>query len=533
MSAIAPVLDIAMFVVACALILTGYPVAFTLAGTAILFGLLGALAGVFDAAFLTALPQRIYGVMTNGVLIAVPLFVFKGVMLEKSRVAEALIETMGRLFGGIRGGLGYSVMLIGLLLAASTGLVGATVVTMGLLALPTMLRWGYDPKLATGTIAAAGTLGQIVPPSIVLVVLGDVIATAWQKAQTEQGNFAPDSVSVADLFAGALLPGIVLTGMYIAYQAAKAWLDPKSSPAAPDALGRVTAGEVLGALVPPVTLVLCVLGSILAGIATPSEAAAVGAIGTLLLAGGRQAEGRPGLARLFHAGWAALALLVVLAGTVDMRVGRAATTAAETAATLAAAGLALVLAAAIVAALVVTFRAGVLVPAIRATTDITAMIFAIVIGATVFSLVFRGLGGEEMVTEALSNLPGGTMGAVLVVMLAMFVLGFFVDFLEIAYIVVPIAAPILLKMPMPDGTPMSPVWLAVMMAVNLQTSFMHPPFGVALFYLAGVAPPEVKTSDIYRGIVPFVAIQLLCLVVLWWWPALATWLPRVVYGSPV
>jgi len=525
---LAQALDIGMFVVACVVLLAGYPVAMTLAGTAVAFAALGWLVGAFDPTFLAALPQRVFGIMTNPVLIAVPLFVFMGVMLERSKVAELLLETMGRLFGRMPGGLGISVTLVGALLAASTGIVGATVVTMGLLSLPTMLRWGYSPKLATGSIAAAGTLGQIIPPSLVLVVLGDVLANAYQKAQTDMGNFAPDTVSVSDLFAGALIPGLVLSGLYIVYQLAVAIVSPKSSPPAPEGLGRVTFMDVAGALIPPVALVLCVLGSILIGIATPTEAAAVGAVGTLLLAGQRRAPHR---AVVFVAAWVALALLLVLASTVDMRLGRGDTTALQSLAIVAATLLTVVLTAGVLFATWVCWKENVLRPVMETTTEITAMVFTIVIGATFFSLVFRGLGGEEMVARYLEHLPGGSAGAILIVMLAMFVLGFFVDFLEISYIVVPIAAPVLLKMPMPDGSPMSPIWLGVLMGVNLQTSFMHPPFGVALFYLRGVAPPEVKTSDIYIGIIPFVLIQLAMLWVLWRWPGMATWLPHLIYGT--
>ncbi|WP_333822387.1 TRAP transporter large permease [Pinisolibacter sp.] len=525
---LAQYLDIGMFVAACVVLLAGYPVAVTLAGTAVIFAAIGWFAGVFDPTFLSALPQRVYGIMTNPVLVSVPLFVFMGVMLERSKVAELLLETMGRLFGRLPGGLGISVTLVGALLAASTGIVGATVVTMGLLSLPTMLRWGYDPKIATGSIAAAGTLGQIIPPSLVLVVLGDVLANAYQKAQTDMGNFAPDTVSVSDLFAGALIPGLVLAGLYVVYQAVVAIVSPKSSPPAPEGLGRVTLAEVAGALIPPVALVLCVLGSILFGIATPTEAASVGAVGTLLLAGQRRAPHR---GVVFLVAWGALGLLLVLASSVDMRLGRGDTTTAQSVA-IAVAGLAsAVLAAGVLFAAFVCWKESVLRPVVETTTEITAMVFTIVIGATFFSLVFRGLGGEEMVTRYLEHLPGGSAGAVLIVMVAMFVLGFFVDFLEISYIVVPIAAPVLLKMPMPDGSPMSPVWLGVLMGVNLQTSFMHPPFGVALFYLRGVAPPEVKTTDIYIGIIPFVIIQLAMLWVLWQWPAMATWLPRLLYGA--
>jgi tripartite ATP-independent transporter DctM subunit len=525
---LAQLLDVGMFVVACLLILAGYPVAFTLAGVAVLFAGLGWSLDVFDPTFLAAIPQRIFGVMTNSILIAIPLFIFKGVMLEKSKVAILLIETMGRLFGRLRGGLGYSVTIVGALLAASTGMVGATVVMMGLLALPPMLRWGYSPRLAAGSIAAAGTLGQILPPAIVLVVLGDVLGNAYQKAQTDLGNFAPDTVSVPDLFAGALFPGLVLSGLYIAYQIVVAIVDPKSSPAAPRELGRVTFAEIMSALVPPIALILCVLGSILAGIATPSEAASVGAVGTVLLAGQRQT---PAKAWIFVVGWLALAGLVGLAWTVDMRLGRSSVSTAQAVATAVCGLLVVVLTLSIAVAAWETWRKGVLVPVMRATTEITAMVFSIVIGAAFFSLVFRGLGGEELVSGYLEALPGGALGATAVLMAAMFVLGFFVDYIEICYIVIPIAAPVLLKMPMPDGSAMDPIWLGVLMGVNLQTSFMHPPFGVALFYLRGVAPKEVRTMDIYIGIIPFVIIQLAMLAVLWFWPTLATWLPHAIYGG--
>lgn len=521
-------LDVGMFVVACVVLLAGYPVAFTLSGTAIAFAMLGWALGLFDPTFLAALPQRIFGIMTNPVLISVPLFVFMGVMLERSKVAELLLETMGRLFGRLPGGLGISVTLVGALLAASTGIVGATVVTMGLLSLPTMLRWGYDPKLASGSIAAAGTLGQIIPPSLVLVVLGDVLANAYQIAQTAQGNFAPETVSVSDLFAGALIPGLVLASLYIVWQVIVAIVNPKSSPPAPEGLGKVTLREVAGALIPPVALVLCVLGSILFGIATPTEAASVGAAGTLLLGAQRRA---PHLAPWFVATWATLGALLLMATTVDMRLGRSDTTTVQQVAIVVATLLSIGLAAGLALSIRVNFREGVLTPVVRTTTEITTMVFTIVVGATFFSLVFRGLGGEAMVARHLEALPGGSAQAIIVVMVAMFLLGFFVDYLEIAYIVVPIAAPVLLKMPMPDGSPMSPVWLGVLMSVNLQTSFMHPPFGAALFFLRGVAPPEVKTSHIYLGAIPFVVIQVLMLWVLWEWPSLATWLPRLLYAS--
>jgi tripartite ATP-independent transporter DctM subunit len=386
------------------------------------------------------------------------------VMLERSRIAEELLETMGGLFGRLRGGLGISVTLVGALLAASTGIVGATVVTMGLIVLPVMLRHGYSAPLAAGTVAASATLAQIIPPSTVLVLLGDQLSTAYQSAQLAQGKFAPASVTVSDLFAGAILPGLALVGLYILFLVFMAVFFPKTSPAIPpdpDApRGLAMVRRLLEVLIAPLVLVLAVLGSILGGIATPTEAASVGAVGAILLTARR--------ARLAEA----------------------------------------------------------LGPAVSKTAQITCMIFVILIGATLFSLVFRGLGGDDMVHRALTDLPGGTTGAILLVMLAMFLLGFVMDAFEIIFVVVPIVAVPLLKLPDVD-----PVWLGVMMAMNLQTSYMHPPLGPTLFFLRGVAPPEISTRDIYVGIVPFVIIQLVALVVLWFVPGLATALPRMLYGG--
>ena len=442
-------LPLVMFFTVCLVLLLGYPVAFSLAGTALLFALVGALAGHFDMAFLSALPNRVYGTMTNATLIAVPLFVLMGVMLEKSRLAEQLLGTMARLLGNLRGGLGLSVVLVGALLAASTGIVGATVVAMGLISLPSLLRHGYGPGLASGTICATGTLGQIIPPSIALVLLGDILSSAYSQAQLQMGIFTPRTVSVGDLFVGALIPGLLLVLLYCAYLLIAA---PR---AADGAIGdRPGPGELLRSLLPPLALIVAVLGSILAGIATPTEAAGVGAVGACLLAlSNRQLS----LARLRE--------------------------------------------------VVVT------------TTRITAMVFMILIGAAVFSLVFRGFGGEELVHGLLTGLPGGTTGALLAVMLLIFLLGFILDFIEITFVVVPIVAPALL------AAGVDPVWLGVMIAVNLQTSFLTPPFGFALFYLRGVAPPEVQTRDIYLGVLPFVMLQLALLAVLALWPALVTWLP--------
>ncbi|WP_040485597.1 TRAP transporter large permease [Lutibaculum baratangense] len=507
-----------MFAAACLCLMAGFPVAFTLAGTALAFAALGHVLGVFDIAFLRALPQRIYGTMTNEVLVAVPLFVFMGVMLERSRVAEDLLEALATRFGKLRGGLGLAVTVVGALLAASTGVVGATVVTMGLLALPAMLRHGYSPSLAAGSIAAAGTLGQIIPPSIVLVILADQLSNAYQKAQLDMGLFRPETLSVGDLFAGALVPGLLLVGLYLAYQLLASARVPRPAPSAPSA-DRADLRQVAEALVPPLVLIVAVLGSILVGVATPTEAASVGAVGAILLAGRRIGGGR----RASTVAGGCLVAVLGLAAVTDLRGGGSAVMAA----------VALVLCAVLAGGLVLVLwrlhRTQVLRAVVGATAQVTSMIFVILIGATLFSLVFRGLGGEDLVEAALAAMPGGTFGALFAVMALMFLLGFFLDFLEIVFVVVPLVAPALLRMEI-GGEPVSPVWLGVLMAVNLQTSFLTPPFGVALFYLRGVAPVEVTTGAIYRGIVPFVALQVLALFVLCLFPGLATWLPRMIYG---
>ena len=453
------ILSLLMFATACVVLLFGFPVAFSLAGTAVLFAGLGMAFDIFQFSLFGALASRYFGIMVNEVLVAVPLFVFMGVMLERSKVAEELLQTMGLMFGKLRGGLGLSVVFVGMLLAASTGIVGATVVTMGLLSLPAMLKTGYDPKLATGVICASGTLGQIIPPSIVLVLLGDILQGAYTQAQLAQGNFAPRPVSVVDLFAGAFLPGLCLVVLYMGWVVFLAATRPAAAPALrmdPDEM-RSLAYRIIVVMVPPVLLIVAVLGSILGGIATPTESAAVGAVGAAILAATR--------------GQLSLPVLRVVS---------------------------------------------------RATLQISSMVFVILLGASVFSLVFRGLGGEALVHDVLSNMPGGTFGAVVVVMALMFVMGFFLDFIEIVFVVVPIVGPVLLMMDL------DPVWLGVMIAINLQTSFLTPPFGFALFYLRGVAPPSVQTMDIYKGIIPFVVIQLLMLAILAAVPQLATWLPGFV-----
>ncbi|ORU90807.1 MAG: C4-dicarboxylate ABC transporter [Cycloclasticus sp. symbiont of Poecilosclerida sp. M] len=444
-------------------LLIGYPVAASLAGTALIFAFAGNQLDAFDAAFLEALPNRLFGIISNETLIAVPLFIFMGVMLEKSKVADGLLESMTKLFGSLRGGLGYSVILVGMLMAASTGIVGATVVTMGLLSLPTMLKRQYDPALACGAICASGTLGQIIPPSIVLVLLGDVISSAYQQAQLDMGIFSPETVSVGDLFAGALIPGVLLVILYLLYMVTIAALKPEKCPSIPRqdrSSGQALFLELSKNLLPPLGLIVAVLGSIIGGFATPTEAASVGAMGAMFLA---YLKKQLNLTQLRNVA--------------------------------------------------------------RSTTQITSMVFFILIGASLFSLVFRGFGGDELVEHLLSDLPGGVFGAVLIVMLMMFLLGFVLDFIEITFVVVPIVAPTLLAMGL------DPVWLGIMIALNLQTSFLTPPFGFALFYLRGVAPASIKTSQIYKGVMPFILIQLSLLGLLAAWPDLATWLPSVIYKN--
>ncbi len=538
-----------MFGTACLCLMAGFPVAFTLSGVSLAVALVANAYGVFDMSLFGALPSRIYGnAMTNEVLIAVPLFVLMGVMLERSKVAEELLDTMAQLFGSLRGGLGISVTLVGALLAASTGIVGATVVTMGLLSLPTMLRRGYNPSLACGSICASGTLGQIIPPSIVLVILGDQISNAYSDAQRIIGNWSPDPVSVGDLFAGALIPGLLLVGMYITYQLLMAFFVPSSSPPVPrDEIvvgGPSFVAKVMHALVPPVALIIAVLGSILAGIATPTEAAAVGAIGATLLAGLRvqelgmlddvQTSGNSLIGKALDDGTkrpiivAALSLVImlILQGFFDLRVSRNEIGSGDMIGIVIAAICCVGLGWGLLVSLGRVWATSILTPVMRTTMEISSMVFVILIGAAVFSLVFRGLGGDDYVHEFLDNIPGGKAGpyAILIVMLVMFFLGFFLDFIEITFVVVPIVAPVLLQ------SDISPVWLGVMMAMNLQTSFLTPPFGFALFYLRGVAPESVTTMHIYKGVAPFVVIQIIALLVLAQFPELATWLPKVIFG---
>ena len=452
-------IPLAMVAATFAGLLAGYPVALTLAGVALLFAFGGMLTGTFQGADLGFLPGRLFGIMTNQTMVAVPLFVLMGVVLEKTRIAESLLASMTGIFRGSQGGLAVSVIVVGMLMAASTGIVGATVVTMGLMALPAMLKEDYPSSLATGTIAATGTLGQIIPPSIALVLLGDVLGNAYQQAQLDAGVFAPDTVSVGDLFAGALVPGLLLVVLYLLYTLVRVRTGAQVKPTGG---AVIPGGRLLLDLMPPLALIVLVLGAILGGFATPTEAAGVGAVGALLLG-----LTRTGADRLSFEGLRSVC---------------------------------------------------------TSTLGTTSMVFFILIGASLFSLVFRGFGGDELVQGLFEKIPGGIWGALAVVMIVIFLLGFILDFIEITFVVVPIVGPVLL------GMGIDPVWLGVLIAVNLQTSFLTPPFGFALFYLRGVTPEQVPTAAIYRGVVPFVLLQLLLLALLLIWPSLATWLPERLYG---
>ena len=432
-----------MFLGALVLLPLGYPVAFSLGGVAILFALIGVGLGIFDPIFLTAMPQRIFGIMNNFTLLAIPYFIFMGSMLEKSGIAENLLETMGILFGRLRGGLALAVVLVGTLLAATTGVVAATVVAMGLISLPIMLRYGYNKELATGVIAASGTLGQIIPPSIVLVVLGDQLG-----------------VSVGDLFIGSVIPGLLMAGIFALHVLIIAFIRPELAPALPlevrDISGKALTTRVLKVMLPPLLLILLVLGSIFFGVATPTEAGAIGAIGAIALAAANRQLSVESLRQVCDV-----------------------------------------------------------------TSHTTSMVIFILLGSTAFSLVFRGLNGDTFMSDVLTNLPGGNTGFLVVSMLTVFLLGFFIDFFEIAFIVVPLFAPVAQQL----GFDL--VWYGVVLGANLQTSFLTPPFGFALFYLRGVAPPEVTTGNIYRGAIPFILLQLLILLLIIVFPQIVSFLPSI------
>ena len=449
-------IPLVLFVVMCASLLLGFPVAFTLGGVSLIFAGLGSIFGIFDLYLLETIPNRLFGIMTNSTLVAVPLFVFMGVILEKSKIAEKLLESMSEIFGNLKSGLGISVIIVGALLAASTGIVGATVIAMGLISLPAMLKKGYSEEVSTGLIAATGTLGQIIPPSIALVILGDVLATAYQQAQLSMGNFSAKSFSVGDLFVAAIIPGLLLVTAYSFYFIFN--ISQKTFNYEKSEEKSVSLVNILKILIPPFLLIFSVLGSIILGVASPTEAAGIGAMGSILIA--------------------------VLNRKLSFSV---------------------------------------LADAVKQTAFISSMVFMILIGASIFSLVFRGFGGEELITNLFNAIPGGLFSSMLIVMILVFLLGFILDFIEISFVVVPIVGPILIAM----GA--DPLWLGIMLAINLQTSFLTPPFGFALFYLRGVTPEKIKTETIYKGVIPFIMIQILILCLVAYFPFLATYLPSAIY----
>ena len=449
------ILSIIMFLTTLGLLLFGFPVAFTLAGSALIFGFLGDALEVFNFRMIGFFPQRIFGTMINEPLVAVPLFIFMGIMLEKTKIAAGLLQSIGELFGSTKGGLGIGVVIVGMLLAASTGIVGATVVTMGMLSLPSMMKAGYDQKIATGTICAAGTLGQIIPPSIVLVLLATILQGANEEAAMLVGNLAPEPVTAIDLFAGALLPGLLLVVLFIIFIYFYARINPSSCPPVETNKSR---GEIYleaaKSIIPPITLIVLVLGSILFGVATPTESASVGAVGA--------------------------AIIALMKGELNYKNLK------ETA---------------------------------LGTVKLSSFVFVILIGASMFSLVFRGFGGDEMIEHFLGGLPGGLYGALIVVMLVIFLLGFFLDYIEIIFVIVPLVGPILIA----NGA--DPLWLGILISLNLQTSFLTPPFGFSLFFLRGVAPDEIQTRNMYKGVIPFIGIQILAIFIVGFFPEIATWLP--------
>ena len=543
-----------LIILACALLcllMTGFPVAFVLGGASIIIAYIASYFGAFDTATLGGVHQQVFGVMESRALLAVPLFTFMGLVLERSKIAEELLTTMARLFGSVRGGLAISVCIVGALLAASTGIVGATVVTMGLLSLPAMLRAKYDPPLATGVICASGTLGQLIPPSIVLIILGDQMQSAYDKATRDPAfecdrltKFSPcsdlASVSVSELFAGAFLPGLALVSLYIVYIVYVSFVSPHKAPAAREKGEKdpTLLRDVTFALVPPLFLILAVLGSIIVGLATPTEAAAIGAAVAMLIAAAKNTKGTERLLAL--AGALALAAIVAIvmygqiSGAYRLRPTRSDVTDFEWTLIYILFGLIAVFAVSCLSAIATLLRLksparegedpnkarpSILSEVMLGTMKVTSMVLVILVGARALTTVFVGFEGDRIVKDFLLSMPGGINTQLVIVLAVMFVLGFFLDFIEIAFIVVPIVAPILLL------SGIDPVWLGVLFAMNLQTSFLTPPFGFALFYLRGVAPPEVKTTQIYRGVIPFVILQLLGLAVLFFWTDLATWLP--------
>ncbi len=503
-------------------ILSGLPVMLAIAGVPTLVALLASLFGHFDLIYFQAVPQRVFGVMENALLIAVPLFVLVGVLLDRSRQAERMLTNINRLLGGSRSGLAISVIVVSALIAASTGIIGATIVMLGTISLPTLLHAGIDKRSSSGLICACGTLGQIIPPSIVLILLGDQVSNAYVEAQQAAGNFAPEPVTVGDLFAGAMLPGLVLVALYAAWMLftlRRSGPEGQGTPAPARAPG-ITAVEVMTGILPTLALIVSVLGSILMGLATPTEAAGVGVGGAILVAA---AQISPAAKRHALATAALAVALLAAAGTGLIHVDFSSGALMATPATLITGGLVALTLLGLAKAAWTLARARVLIPAITETLMVSGMIFGIVIAASILSLVFRGFGGDEIVSEVMHAVPGGALGMLAVTMLVVFLLGFILEFVEIIFIVIPIVGPVILQ------GQIDPVWFAILFAMNLQTSFLTPPFGFALFYFRSVAPEDVTTGDIYRSIVPFVAIQLIAIGLLALFPPLATWLPGVLF----
>lgn len=502
-------------------ILSGVPVMLVIAGIPTLIAILASITGHFDLVFFQAVPQRIFGIMENPLLVAVPLFVLVGILLERSRQAERMLANLNQLMGGSQPALALSVVLVSALVAASTGIIGATIVMLGTISLPSLLKAGIDKKTASGLICACGTLGQIIPPSIVLILLGDQISNAYIEAQQREGNFAPDPVTVGDLFAGALIPGLLLVGLYAAYVMIRLRNRPgKQSADQQPRAQAIPVSKVLLQSAPTFALILAVLGSILIGIATPTEAASIGVAGTLLIAAS-QVSKADAVSSLATASLAIVLLALRLAGLIGVEFADGGIL--YSGLSILTLGLVLLLAAGLMRAAFTLLQNRVLIPALTETLMVSGMIFGIVVAASILSLVFRGFGGDELVAGLLESLPGGAYGMLLLTMVVIFFLGFVLEFVEIIFIVVPIVGPIILQ------SDISPVWFAVLIAMNLQTSFLTPPFGFALFYFRSVAPREISTGIIYKAIIPFVLIQIVAIGCVAMFPSLATWLPDALF----
>jgi len=519
------ILLITLFLLLLGGILTGIPVSIVLIGIPTLIAFFGAAIGAFDLTFLNAFPARAFGLLTNPVLLSVPLFVLMGGMLEKSDIARKMMLTAGALFGKRRGGMAYAVVIVGALLAASTGVIGATIYMLGMIALPAMLRANYSPRLAAGVICSSGTLGQIIPPSILLILLADQISTAYQAGRRAAGEWAVEPVSVGDLFAGALLPGLLLVGLYLAYIFLQSRINPESCPPVDisniDELqgDKLTFKSVFSTLVLPLLLIVLVLGSILGGVATPTESAALGAGGALIMVA-LQAQNLSRFRRFAY--YSVLAAAVVLVALKAITGGAQQSEVFSPAMIIGAIALICFLLG-FGLAVEQEFRNGDLLEVSRGTVLMVAMMVLIVLGATMLSIVFRGLGGDEIVSELLSSLPGGTVTALIVVMAVIFALGFVLEYIEIIFIVVPVAGPPLMQ------AGVDPIWFAILISMNLQMSFLTPPFGYALFYLRNVASDLLSTKTIYASIIPFVLLQIIALALVAFFPEIATWLPTVLY----